>query len=48
VYGGAVRGRLKTPEWFSELKFVKPRELASEDFTRGHGDVLREFGLIKK
>jgi ADP-ribose pyrophosphatase YjhB (NUDIX family) len=48
VYGGTVRGRLQIPEWFSELKFMKPRELASEDFTRGHGDVLRELGVIKR
>ena len=48
VYGGKLRGKPQTPEWFSELRFVKARELASEDFTRGHGDVLRELGVIKK
>jgi ADP-ribose pyrophosphatase YjhB (NUDIX family) len=48
VYDGTIRGKLQTPEWFSELRFVKPRELSSEDFTRGHGDVLRELRVIKK
>jgi ADP-ribose pyrophosphatase YjhB (NUDIX family) len=48
VYRGELRGKPQTPEWFSELRFVKARELASEDFTRGHGDVLRELGVIKK
>jgi ADP-ribose pyrophosphatase YjhB (NUDIX family) len=48
VYGGTLRKEPQTPEWFSELKFVRARQLASEDFTRGHGDVLRELGVIKK
>jgi ADP-ribose pyrophosphatase YjhB (NUDIX family) len=48
VYGGTFRGKLRTPEWFSELKFVKPRQLSADDFTRGHGDVLRALGVIKK
>jgi ADP-ribose pyrophosphatase YjhB (NUDIX family) len=48
VYGGTLRKEPRIPEWFSELRFVKTRELASEDFTRGHGDVLRELGLIKR
>jgi ADP-ribose pyrophosphatase YjhB (NUDIX family) len=48
VYSGAFRGKLQKPEWFSELRFVKPRELVAEDFTRGHGDVLTELGVIKK
>jgi ADP-ribose pyrophosphatase YjhB (NUDIX family) len=47
VYGGRLRGKLQKPEWFSDLRFVKPRELASDDFTRGHGDVLRELGAIR-
>ena len=48
VYEGSFKGRLQKPVWFSELTFVKPSELTTEDFTRGHGDVLRELGLIKK
>jgi ADP-ribose pyrophosphatase YjhB (NUDIX family) len=47
VYGGVLRRRLRKPEWFSDLRFMKPRELKSDDFTRGHGDVLRELGAIK-
>ncbi len=48
VYGGTFRGKLQIPEWYSDLKFMNPRELAADDFTRGHGDVLRELGVIKK
>jgi len=29
-------------------KFVKPKGFKSEDFTRGHGDVLKESGVIRK
>jgi ADP-ribose pyrophosphatase YjhB (NUDIX family) len=47
VYGGTVKGKIPCPEWFSELKFVKPRDLTGSDFTRGHGDVLLELGVIK-
>ena len=47
VYGGRVPAKVEKPEWFSELRFVKPRELKSDDFTRGHGDVLKELGIIK-
>jgi ADP-ribose pyrophosphatase YjhB (NUDIX family) len=48
VYGGTIKGKLQCPEWFSELKFVKTRGLTSDDFTRGHGDVLLELGVIKR
>ena len=48
VYEGSVKGRVERPEWFSELKFVKPKELKSDDFTRGHGDVLKESKVIRK
>lgn len=47
VYGGTITGEIKTPEWFSELRFANPRGLKSDDFTRGHGDVLKELGTIK-
>jgi len=48
IYGGRPRGKVERPEWFSDLRYVKPKELTSEDFTRGHGDVLKELGVIKK
>ena len=48
VYEGTVKGRIQTPEWFSELRFIKPRSLRSDDFTRGHGDVLKDLGTIKQ
>lgn len=49
VYGGLLRGnQVQKPEWFSELAFQKPKALKNEDFTRGHGDVLTELGIIKQ
>lgn len=47
VYEGKLKEVVERPEWFSELKFIKPSQLSSNDFTRGHGDVLKEFGLLK-
>jgi len=47
VYGGTL-STVEKPEWFSELKFVKPKDLKSDDFTRGHGDVLRQLRIIKQ
>ena len=46
IYEGRIKGEVNRPEWFSELKFVKAKEIAADDFTRGHGDVLKEFGMI--
>jgi len=48
VHGGTVKGSVKGAEWFSELRFVNTRNLTSDDFARGHGDVLEELGIIKK
>jgi hypothetical protein len=42
-----VPGEIRKPEWFSELKFLQPQGLKADDFTRGHGDVLLERGIIK-
>ncbi len=47
VYEGALKKKIEPPEWFSELRFVKPKELSGGDFTRGHGDVLKEFQMLK-
>jgi len=47
VFEGGVKGKVPKPEWFSELTFLKPKDLSVEDFTRGHGDVLKEFGTIR-
>jgi hypothetical protein len=38
--------RLKTPPWFMDLHFVPLSSLSTGDFTRGHGDILQEAGLI--
>lgn len=48
VYEGKIGGELQKPEWFSDLKFVKPETITSNDFTRGHGDVLLELGVLKE
>jgi ADP-ribose pyrophosphatase YjhB (NUDIX family) len=49
VYAGRLRGKqLQRPEWFSELIFQRPSHLKSEDFTRGHGDILTELGIVKE
>jgi hypothetical protein len=48
MLGGTLKGRLQHPEWFSELKFVNARSLTNNDFTRGHGDVLKKLGVVKR
>jgi ADP-ribose pyrophosphatase YjhB (NUDIX family) len=47
VYDGGVKGEVPRPEWFSELEFIKTKGLSANDFTRGHGDVLKELGTIR-
>jgi hypothetical protein len=44
---GAIR-RLKTLPWFKDIAFVPLSSLSTDDFTRGHGDVLQEAGLLGK
>lgn len=48
VYEGTLKNEVQRPEWFSDLRFVNPKDLSSEDFTRGHRDVLKEFGIITR
>jgi ADP-ribose pyrophosphatase YjhB (NUDIX family) len=48
VYEGTLKDTVVRPDWFSDLRFVNPKELSSEDFTRGHGDVLKESGIIAR
>jgi hypothetical protein len=38
--------RLKIPPWFKDLSFIPLSLLTVDDFTRGHGDILQEAGLI--
>jgi ADP-ribose pyrophosphatase YjhB (NUDIX family) len=47
VYEGTLKKPVRRPEWFSDLRLMHPKELRSDDFTRGHGDVLKEFGLLR-
>jgi hypothetical protein len=37
---------LKPPAWFRDLRFTPLSSLTADDFTRGHGDILQEAGLI--
>jgi hypothetical protein len=47
LYQTTLKGKVARPEWFSELDYVPLRSLHPENFTRGHGDVLKEQRLIK-
>jgi ADP-ribose pyrophosphatase YjhB (NUDIX family) len=40
--------RLKTPPWFKDFQFVPLSALSVADFTRGHGDILEEAGLLSR
>ena len=40
--------KLKSPEWFSDFGLKPKSKLSSEDFARGHGEVLESVGLLKK
>jgi hypothetical protein len=46
IYDARIVGKLSKPEWFSELGYVPLKSLKPGDFTRGHGDILAELGLI--
>ena len=37
---------LRAPDWFKDFGFKQRFRLTKEDFTRGHGDVLEEAGII--
>ena len=39
--------RLRTPPWFKDFHFEPLSSLSADDFTRGHGDVLQEAGLLR-
>ena len=46
VSARTVKGT-KSPPWFKDLHFVQLSSLTIDDFTRGHGDILQEAGLIR-
>jgi ADP-ribose pyrophosphatase YjhB (NUDIX family) len=46
VYRASVPEPIRVPDWFSELCYVSPRDLKTGDFTRGHGDILEQLGLL--
>ena len=45
--GRSVAQNLPSPPWFSDLRFVPLSSLSVRDFTRDHGDILQEAGLVK-
>jgi ADP-ribose pyrophosphatase YjhB (NUDIX family) len=47
VYAGEIHQALTRPAWYGSLEFVDPLSISKDDFTRGHGDVLEQLGLIK-
>ena len=44
--GEQVAAKLTRPEWFSELSFKPLGSLETQDFTRGHGDVLEAARML--
>ena len=45
---GAQARSLTSPAWFKDFGFRARSSLSPDDFTRGHGDVLEEAGMIHK
>ena len=48
IYKVSVPEPIRVPEWFSELRYVSVKDLKTGDFTRGHGDILEQLGLLGK
>jgi ADP-ribose pyrophosphatase YjhB (NUDIX family) len=48
VYRAAVPEPIQLPDWFSELRYVPVKDLKTSDFTRGHGDILEQLGLLER
>jgi len=52
VYEAKVSARaarqLRTPPWFRDFHFEPLSSLSVSDFTRGHGDILQEAGLLPR
>jgi len=46
IYKATVPEPSRVPEWFSELRYVPVKNLRPSDFTRGHGDILEQLGLV--
>jgi ADP-ribose pyrophosphatase YjhB (NUDIX family) len=46
IYEATVPEPSSVPQWFSELRYVPVKNLRPSDFTRGHGDVLAQLGLV--
>lgn len=42
----SYQGKIKQPEWFKDFGFKS--DLKIDDFTRGHGDILEEAGLLSE
>lgn len=46
VYEARLSEQLKRPKWFSDLRYVNPRDLSPSDFGRDHEGVLQELGWL--
>jgi ADP-ribose pyrophosphatase YjhB (NUDIX family) len=48
IYRASIPEPVHVPGWFSELRYVMVKDLKTDDFTRGHGDILEQLGLLGK
>jgi len=48
IYDVRMGGEPGKPSWFSELAYTELQSLRAGDFTRGHGDILEELGLVRQ
>jgi len=48
VYEADIRGDVRKPPWFSELRYFSPEDITSNSIGRGHADIMREAGIRLK
>lgn len=48
MYKGSVEDEIATPPWFSNLEFLRLKEVKLEELGRNHGDLLDYRTLIKE
>lgn len=46
IYTLRSDGRVKLKPWWSEMRFVTPSKIRKMNLGRGHGDILKEAGLL--
>lgn len=45
VYEANIKDEIKTPPWFSELRYIKFNELKPDEIGRDHADIIEEAGI---